>query len=290
MRKYYIPFFLIFSLVFITSCSKSNDEILTIPSPPIVLSQSICEGENSSNLQVQSGTNLKWYLNEEGGNFLPTDYQLTTGTYFCSQTSNGIESLRTKVEITVVPCVTIGTQTWMQKNLDVDHYRNGDPIPEQVYPTWWEILYPENGLWCHYHNDPAYGMIYGKLYNFLALRDSRELAPRGFHIPKQQEWETLFEYIGGIEVGSKPLRSATGWDDNSNPAGANSTGFTALPGGWRWSDGTYNGEGGGGYWWCELQNNFGDFNYAVRMYVSGISLTITTFNIHSGLSVRCIRD
>ena len=102
-------------------------------------------------------------------------------------TNNNIES------------VTIGTQVWMLKNLDVDHYRNGDPIPQVTDNDTWANL--STGAWCYYNNDPVLGNIYGKLYNYYALMDPRGLTPTGWHIPGN-EWGILFEYVG---------KNATGW-------------------------------------------------------------------------------
>lgn len=67
--------------------------------------------------------------------------------------------------------VTIGTQIWMTKNLVVDHYRNGDPIPEVKDSAQWANL--TTGAWCYYNNDAANGAIYGKLYNWYAINDPR---------------------------------------------------------------------------------------------------------------------
>jgi hypothetical protein len=88
-----------------------------------------------------------------------------------------------------IATTTICDQTWMVKNLDVDHYRNGDPIPQVTDPAAWAAL--TTGAWCYYYNDPAIGAIYGKLYNWYAVNDPRGLAPVGWHIPTEPEWITL---------------------------------------------------------------------------------------------------
>jgi uncharacterized protein (TIGR02145 family) len=77
----------------------------------------------------------------------------------------------------VYDSVTIGSQIWMKKNLDVDHYRNGDPIPQITDTIQWARL--TTGAWCYNNNDPAIGTIYGKLYNWYAVNDPRGLAPEG---------------------------------------------------------------------------------------------------------------
>jgi len=128
--------------------------------------------------------------------------------------------------------VTIGTQEWTTRNLDVATYRNGDPIPEIQDQTEW--LTTTEGAWCYYDNDPANGAIYGKLYNWYALNDPRGLAPVGYHVPSQAEWTNLQEYLGGFIVGGGKLKEAgfAHWL-NPNTGASNSSGFTGLPGGER---------------------------------------------------------
>ena len=155
----------------------------------------------------------------------------------------------------------IGTQVWMVDNLSVDHYRNGDPIPQvQDNDKWNSITY---GAWCYINNDPEYGRIYGKLYNWYAVNDPRGLAPEGWHVPTDREWKLLENYLGmsqvdadntgqrGTDQGDK-LKSRSGWVDNGN--GSNSSGFSALPGGWRRSNnGSFGLVGGSTYLWSSSE-------------------------------------
>ncbi len=99
--------------------------------------------------------------------------------------------------------VTIGNQTWMTKNLDVSTFRNGDTIPEIKDGYEWERAGKEGRpAWCYYDNDTSYGRRYGKLYNWYAVNDPRGLAPVGYHIPSDQEWTMLTDYLG-LNAGSK---------------------------------------------------------------------------------------
>jgi uncharacterized protein (TIGR02145 family) len=104
--------------------------------------------------------------------------------------------------------VTIGTQVWMTKNLNVDKFRNGDPIPEaQTQEEWLKAKKNHQPAWCYADNDPANGKKYGKLYNWYAVNDSRGLAPLGWHIPSEDEWKTLRDYTGGGLNDDKKLKS-----------------------------------------------------------------------------------
>jgi uncharacterized protein (TIGR02145 family) len=83
----------------------------------------------------------------------------------------------------------------MRENLDVVTYRNGDIIPQVTDPSLWSSL--TTGAWCYYNNDANNGGIYGKLYNWYAVNDPRGLAPEGWHVPTDEEWETLTNKLGG---------------------------------------------------------------------------------------------
>ena len=85
--------------------------------------------------------------------------------------------------------VKIGTQLWMNKNLDVSKYRNGEEIPHVHDALSWSTL--TTGAWCYYANTSSNGTTYGKLYNWYAVNDSRGLAPEGFHIAKDSELNFL---------------------------------------------------------------------------------------------------
>jgi hypothetical protein len=82
--------------------------------------------------------------------------------------------------------ITIGNQTWMAENLKVLHYRNGDTIPNITNATQWSKRI--NGAYCDYDNNPSKGAPYGKLYNWLALVDTRNICPIGWHVPTDAEW------------------------------------------------------------------------------------------------------
>ena len=104
--------------------------------------------------------------------------------------------------------VTIGTQTWAAKNLDVSTYRNGDKIPQVQDKKAWTNL--KTGAWCYYENNTANGTKYGKLYNWYAVNDPRGLAPNGYYIPSHPDWEILKDYLGGeLNAGTKLKESGT---------------------------------------------------------------------------------
>lgn len=190
--------------------------------------------------------------------------------------------------------VQIGNQIWMTKNLNVSRYRNGDPIPQVTNPTQWANL--TTGAWCYYNNDLANGPIYGKLYNWYAVNDPRGLAPVGWHIPTDAEWTALTTFLGFTDVaGGKmkatgTLESGTGLWKSPNASATNSSGFSALPGGYIADNGSgfflidrY------GYWWSTTE--FGSLRAIARIlnYTNG-SITTLEFFKDNGFSVRCIKN
>ena len=181
--------------------------------------------------------------------------------------------------------VTIGTQVWMSKNLDVAKFRNGDPIQEAKTDEEWEKAGKnKQPAWCYYKNDPANGAKYGKLYNWYAVNDPRGLAPTGYHIPSDAEWTTLVKFLG-VDVGKK-MKSTNGWIDQGN--GTNSSGFNGLPGGYRYYDGTFPTNGFNGSWWSSTETNTCSAWYRSLYYDDGDVNRL--YGKGRGLSVRCLRD
>jgi len=188
----------------------------------------------------------------------------------------------------IAQTVTIGTQVWMTKNLDVSTFRNGDPIPQaKTDEEWVKAGDNKQPAWCYYENDPANGAKYGKLYNWYAVSDSRGLAPVGYHVPSDAEWEKLVDYLGGEGKAGDKMKSKQGWAEDGN--GTNSSGFSGLPGGTRYNYGAFIYIGEYGYWWSFTENNTNDawncylsFNYG--------DVSRNNLNKEEGFSVRCLRD
>ncbi len=184
--------------------------------------------------------------------------------------------------------VTIGTQTWTTLNLDLATFRNGDAIPEAKTDEEWEAAGAnKQPAWCYYDNDPKNGTKYGKLYNWYAVVDARGLAPLGYHIPSDTEWTKLSDYLGGEESAGEKMKRNSGWL-NSN--GTNSSGFSGLPGGYRFVEENFFNVGDYGRWWSASEYDeesvwdrrlFSDYSDLTRSNTSGKN---------DGLSVRCVRD
>ncbi|WP_163377809.1 fibrobacter succinogenes major paralogous domain-containing protein [Cyclobacterium sp. SYSU L10401] len=184
--------------------------------------------------------------------------------------------------------VTIGTQVWMSENLNVEKFRNGDTIPHAKTDEEWKKA-GDNGepAWCYYDNDPSNGEKYGKLYNWYAVNDPRGLAPKGWHLPSDEEWTTLTDLLGGLDAAGTKMKSKSGWEDEGN--GTNESGFSGLPGGLRYSLGTFDGIGGYGRWWSSTEDYADYACFRSLGYSNGYAFR-HIFNKEEGFSVRCLRD
>jgi len=202
--------------------------------------------------------------------------------------NNGIdENCNGLIDENCIPSVTICGQIWMQKNLDVSTYRNGDPIPQVTDEAAW-FRDGDAGAWCWYQNNTANGTVYGKLYNWAAVNDPRGLAPAGWHIPSKAEWETLIACLGGAEIaGGKMKETGTMHWLSPNTGATNSSGFAGLPGGFRYSGFHLMGERG--QWWSSTYNYMATawgFWLVFDNSKGEVILPIT----YMGSSVRCIKD
>ncbi len=204
--------------------------------------------------------------------------------------------------------VIIGSQVWTATNLDVSTYRNGDSIPHVQDATTWATL--TTGAWCYFNNNSTNGTKYGKLYNGYAVNDTRGLAPTGYHIPTDAEWDILRDYLGNIYILpgypintllAKNMKSTTGWKKGMKPGnyiyyvdgnGTNVTCFAGLPGGMRNNDGYFCESESYSYWWTSKDSapNPTLKSSVWFMWHSDTYFSNGYFNINSAYSVRCIKD
>jgi len=178
----------------------------------------------------------------------------SAGTGYGEQT--GFSTSASDIDGNVYKTVIIGTQLWMQSDLKVTHLNTNQSIPDVMDDTTW-VHYTEPA-YCWYDDDPSNGATFGALYNYYSV-ETGSLCPAGWHVPTDNEFKTLEIYLGmsesvvdlggwrGTDQGTK-LKSTTTWlFDGVN---TNSSGFTALAGGYRYGrDGGYNDKGIIGYWW-----------------------------------------
>jgi uncharacterized protein (TIGR02145 family) len=182
--------------------------------------------------------------------------------------------------------VSIGTQNWAIANLNVSTFRNGDSIPQAKTNKEW-VAAGEAGkpAWCYYNNDPAIGKIYGKLYNWYAVNDPRELAPAGWTLPTDADWTLLINFSGRQGAAGSKIKSSVRWSEGSN--GTNDTGFTGFPSGYRVENGTFVNIGNIGIWWSTTEDNpLSAFDHYLSQS-SGVGRSNSPKQ--RGESVRCLK-
>jgi uncharacterized protein (TIGR02145 family) len=202
--------------------------------------------------------------------------------------------------------IGIGNQIWMQQNLNTSKYQNGDAIPNVTDNATWGGL--TTGAYCDYSNTPSNSTTYGKLYNFYSVADARKISPASWHVPTDAEYTTMENYLiangynyDGTTSGNKiakALGASSGWTFYSGvgaigntdyPAKRNASGFTALPGGYRYFNGTYYSIGNSGSWWSATEHStaYAWYRYLFyNNYHSSRSINTKSY----GFSVRCLRD
>ena len=189
--------------------------------------------------------------------------------------------------------VRIGTQTWMAENLNFDPGQ-GEQGNEKY--DW---------SWC-YNNDPENCAQYGRLYTWPAAMDSlgtwstsgkgcgfsfcspatpvRGVCPSGWHLPSKDEWDFLFQSVGGISNAARILKAQSGWDGY---AGSDSYRFSSLPAGKY--GGFFSSKGTDAYFWSSTEENY---NFAYRMHIHTWNdfAYLGSSMKYYGFSVRCIKD
>jgi uncharacterized protein (TIGR02145 family) len=179
--------------------------------------------------------------------------------------------------------VQIGSQCWFKENLRNDHYRNGTAIPGNLDDTAWtnetsgaQTVYDQGGA-----SEATNLTTYGRLYNWYAVTNAAGLCPTGWHVPTDAEWSTLESGLGA-SPGTSMKAASPHWN------GTNTSGFSALPGGYRNTNGAFNDDGSYGFWWSSSHNG----TYPSYLVLSSGDANITRYNFDArrGFSVRCVQD
>ena len=205
-----------------------------------------------------------------------------------SMTTRG--SAKQHGDVSFVDSVRIGNQEWQTKNLNVHRFRNGDMIPQaRTNEEWNSAGKKGKPVWCYYSNDPENANIYGKLYNWHAVNDARGLAPKGWHVATDEDWTTLTAYLGGKNVaGGKMKMTGTAYWQSPNIGSNNESGFSAFPGGYRDSGGSFLSISYNAFFWSATENYFTAW-FRNLNYLNGNVFRNSYFK-SVGASVRCLRD
>ncbi|MDD5426224.1 MAG: fibrobacter succinogenes major paralogous domain-containing protein [candidate division Zixibacteria bacterium] len=252
---------------------------------------------NPGEYTITWGTVAGWTAPPVEVEYLPAQGVITFyGTY---TEVAGPDSTGTVTDIdgNIYQTVKIGNQWWMAENLKVTRYRNKDSIPDVTNTSTWRVI--AYGAYCNYGNNESYVETYGRLYNWHAGVDSRNIAPEGWHVPSDIEWKHLEVYLGmsqadadgygwrGTEEGGK-LKDTTLWA-SPNTGANNESGFTALPGGFRNSDGYFNNNGNYASFWSTTELGSVDC-WDLELGYNRSQIYNDSRDRNRGNSIRCIKD
>jgi len=194
--------------------------------------------------------------------------------------------------------VQIGDQCWFAENLRTELYQNGDSIPGDLSTSEWsnaddtnlgaQAVYGEGSIYCE--NEPCDEEVnlvdFGRLYNWFAVDDARGLCPNGWHVPSDGEYTELTDHFGGEAVAGDQMKTDYGWFYDGN--GPNSSGFSALPGGWRTYNGSFGDVGYSTSFWSSTPNLNQAWNRELSSYDANIYRS--SVSARNGYSVRCLKD
>ncbi|MFM1875108.1 MAG: hypothetical protein RL266_845 [Bacteroidota bacterium] len=201
----------------------------------------------------------------------------------------GSTTIVTDIDGNAYSVVTIGSQCWLGENLKVTRFRDGSVIPVVTDANDWKnIMTPATTA---YNNDNANDATYGKLYNWYAIADPRGICPEGFHVPHDNEWSVLTNYLDPEDDFAGGRMKEVGTDHwlTPNEGANNSSGFTGLPGGMRFSEGQFEHLGLRGLFWSSRED--GDFEgYFLTLTYDTPVAHRTVIYKQSGFSCRCVKD
>ncbi len=224
----------------------------------------------------------------------------------------------TDIDGNVYQTVIIGNQEWMAENLRVTRYNNGDDIPTGLSNAEWSgttsgayAIYP-NGSISGLDSDAEVVAAYGKLYNWYAVADSRGLCPIDWSVPSDADWTALVDYVvsqgfpnstvtngaGNALKSCRQVGSPLGgncntsthprWDSDGTHHGFDEFGFSALPGGYRWSDGSFGDVGSFGIWWSATEYS-GTYAWERGVGSGYGGVGRYGYDKRNGFSVRCVK-
>ncbi len=180
--------------------------------------------------------------------------------------------------------IAIGAQVWMAENLRATRYANGDPIAlVEDNDAWGDQL---TGAWCYFQNDPAQNYMDGKLYNFYAVADPRNVCPSDWHVPTADEWDELATSLGLPSTAAAKMKSV-GYRPQSTGV-TNSSGFSAVPAGFRAVTGTFNNSPSRLELWSSTL--FGGAVDTRDLRDDSTYLFEGSAVEEEGLSIRCVQD
>ncbi len=261
-------------------------------------------GNALNNFVFDLGDQLKFTSFTDQGERVVTSSPTTDQSYYFHYTGEPCPDAPTVTDIdgNVYNTVQIGNQCWMKENLKTTTYRNGTAIPNITGNAWSQLT---SGAYAWYYNDISWKDSYGALYNWYTTVDPNGLCPTGWHVPTDDDWTVLIDYIdGNIYPNGRKIKSCRQvntplgeacntndhprWAENGDRYGTDDYGFSGLPGGHRFAYGSFGYLGSLAYWWSSTDYDTG-VAYCRYLVNDGI-MYLCGNDKRLGFSVRCLRD
>ena len=275
------------------SSSSSSSQKVGLSSSVILSGDSHEESSSSSSLELNCSMRLEWG-SDRSWNF-PKECRFNPEIAY--------DSITDSRDGQIYKTVKIGDQVWMAENLN--------------YADSASTLSLKERSWC-YGNNPENCALAGRLYTWAAAIDSVKLAtdkdnpqdcgyekscalpdtvygicPPGWHLPKYQEWKTLFNEVGGDSIAAKMLKSQAGWrynnyNNGSSGNGTDAFGFSALPAGGRYYDGNFDRDGNNAHFWTSTE--YDSYNAYDVLLLYEYDNVYRSLNKYEGFSIRCLKN
>jgi uncharacterized protein (TIGR02145 family) len=237
---------------------------------------------------------VRAYITNNVGTAYGNQLSFTTASVFSPIIFNPALTYETISDIdgNTYKTIQIGTQTWMAENLKTTKFNDGTSIPLAAEDQYWAAL--SSPGYCWYNNETNYTKDYGGLYNLYAVKTGN-LCPVGWHVPSENEWTILADFLGGMDQANPKIRETgiTHWQSLSSNA-TNVSGFTALPGGCRFYSGQFSGFGISIYLWSSTEYNQShwsfEWDYMNNQDGESYGFGTGTGGLNDGKSVRCLKD
>lgn len=212
------------------------------------------------------------------------------GCTSCAEKSANSEQVK-DIDGNAYRTIQIGEQVWMAENLKTTRLVDGSPIQlVEKYEEWANLTLP---AYCWYNNDSLNGQEFGALYNYYVV-ESDQLCPEGWHVPTDEDWIALEIFNDGAGVAGGPMKEAgTAHWKGPNTSASNDCGFTALPGGYRSYNGTFNLMRIEGFWWSSTEKSWYGSKATVlyrNLSYDDQSLMRDVADKPNGFSVRCVKN